>query len=119
MEKAGDFLSAALRRLKDPEAARTWLEAAWPSLVGDAMAVHIRPAAFANGILCVEADSREWHKQAESMSQDIRERVNSSWGRKLVSEMRVEAAKRGNRLAYEVDNDHIPFIRKPASAGKS
>lgn len=119
MERAGEFLSTVLRRMKDPAAARTWLAATWPALVGGALAAHIRPSACADGILRIEVDSREWLKQAESMHQEIRERVNRSWGGKLVHEIRVEPAPRqGQRLAYEVDNNHIPFIRRPASSHK-
>src|SRR5487761_62494 len=87
MERAGEFLGAALRGMKDPEAARTWLKATWPKLVGDAMAAHIRPAAYAKGVLRIEADSREWQKQTESMNQEICERVNRSWGSRLVNEI--------------------------------
>ncbi|MGH9729280.1 MAG: DUF721 domain-containing protein [Candidatus Acidiferrales bacterium] len=119
MERAGEFLGAALRRMKDPHAARTWLTAAWPKLVGDALAAHIRPSAYAKGVLRIEADSREWQKQAELLNQEIRERVNRSWGSHLVNEIRVEPAQNaGRRLAYEVDNNHIPFIRRPMSARK-
>ena len=119
MERAGEFLGAALRRMKDPEAARTWLKAAWPKLVGSAMAAHIRPAAYAKGVLRIEADSREWQKQTESMNQEICERVNRSWGSHLVREICVEPAQQsGRRLAYEVDNKHIPFIRRPMSTYK-
>ncbi|MHB8755898.1 MAG: DciA family protein [Candidatus Acidiferrales bacterium] len=119
MERAGEFLSAALRGMKDPEAAKNWLHAAWPKLVGDAMAAHIRPCALAKGVLRIEADSREWLSQTQSMNQEICERVNRSWGGKLVREIRVEpAARAGRRLAYEVDNNHIPFIRRPAPTNK-
>jgi predicted nucleic acid-binding Zn ribbon protein len=119
MERAGEFLGATLRRMKDPEAARTWLKATWPKLVGNAMAAHIRPSTYAKGILRIEADSREWQKQAELMNQEICERVNGSWGSRLVNEVRVESAQpAGRRLAYEVDNNHIPFVRRPMSTRK-
>ncbi|HXT73085.1 MAG TPA: DUF721 domain-containing protein [Candidatus Angelobacter sp.] len=119
MERAGEFLSAALRRMKDPEAARAWLKATWPKLVGEALAAHIRPSACSRGVLRIEADSREWQKQTESMNQEICERVNGSWGSHLVNEIRVEPAQHaGRRLAYEVDNNHIPFVRRPMSTRK-
>ncbi|HVA71800.1 MAG TPA: DUF721 domain-containing protein [Candidatus Limnocylindrales bacterium] len=119
MERAGEFLSAALRRMKDPQAAKTWLKAAWPKLVGEAMAAHIRPSIFAKGVLRIEADSREWQKQAEWMHKEICERVNRSWGGKLVQEIRVErAARPGPRFAHEVDNSHTPFLRGRTAANK-
>ena len=119
MERAGEFLGATLRRMKDPEAARTWLKATWPKLVGSAMAAHIRPVAYARGVLRIEAASLEWQKQVELVHQEICERVNRSWGSHLVREIRVEPAQRaGRRLAYEVDNNHIPFVRRPMSTRK-
>lgn len=112
-------MSRALRRMDDPKAARTWLNSTWASLVGKAMAAHIRPSACANGVLRVEADSREWRNQVESMHKEICERVNRSWGGALIREIHVESAPRnGARLAHEIDNDHIPFIRGASSHHK-
>jgi len=116
MEKASEILGRALRRMDDAQAARTWLGSTWTSLVGKAIAAHIQPSACANGVLRVEADSREWQKQATAMGREICERINRSWGGTLVQEVRVEHAPRnGKRLAHEVDNEHTPFIRQKSA----
>ncbi|MFZ0332899.1 MAG: DUF721 domain-containing protein [Candidatus Acidiferrales bacterium] len=114
MERAGDFLGVALRSMRDPSAAAAWLQARWPALIGETMAAHVRPTSCIKGVLCVEADSRAWKNQTETMEQQLRERVNQAWGGTLVREVRVALAPQAKRLAYEVDNDHLPFLRKRA-----
>lgn len=114
MERAGDFLGVALRRIQDPSAATAWLNARWPTLIGETLAAHLRPTSCASGVLRVEADSREWKNQAEAMDKQLRERVNQFWGATLVREVRVELARRAGRLPYEIDNNHVPFLRKRA-----
>lgn len=114
MERIADLLGAALRRMKNPDAAPAWLNARWPALVGETMANHIRPASCHNGILRVEADSREWKNQAEIMSDKLRERVNREWGASLVRELRVETPRASTKLRHEFDNNHLPFLRKRA-----
>lgn len=112
MERVGDFLGAALHRMRDPKASTAWLRAMWPSLVGETMAAHLRPASWTKGTLRIEADSREWKNQADAMSEQMRSRVNQAWGRVLVRELLVEMARTRSRLPYEIDNDHVPFLRK-------
>lgn len=113
MEKASEILGRALRRMDNPQAAQTWLRSTWTSLVGKAMAAHIQPSACTNGVLRIEADSREWQNQAKAMSKEICERVNRCWGGALIHDIRVERApQNGKRPAHEIDNEHIPFIRR-------
>lgn len=114
MERAGDFLGIALRKMQDPGAATAWLQARWSALIGETMAAHLKLKSCTEGILRIEADSREWKGQAEAMDQQLRERVNQSWRGMLVREMHVDIAIQGKRLAYEIDNDHVPFLRKRA-----
>jgi predicted nucleic acid-binding Zn ribbon protein len=114
MERAGDFLGVALRRMQDRRAAAFWLRAQWPSLIGETLAVHLRLSSCVKYTLRLEADSREWKNQAEAMEQQLRERINQAWGETLVREMHVELAAPGGRLPYEIDNDHVPFLRKRA-----
>jgi predicted nucleic acid-binding Zn ribbon protein len=114
MERAGDFLGATLHRMRDPKASTAWLRARWPSLVGETMAAHLRLATYTRGTLRLEADSREWRNQAEAMSEQLRNRVNRSWGGVLVGELLIEMAGANSRLPYEMDNDHVPFLRKRA-----
>lgn len=117
MERAGDLLGVALRKMQDPGVASAWLEARWPSLIGGTLAAHLRPISCARGVLRVDADSREWKDQAEAMEQQLRERVNQSWGKTLVREVRIELTHR-KRLPYELDNHHLPFLRKGAAPGR-
>jgi predicted nucleic acid-binding Zn ribbon protein len=113
MERAADILGATLRRMKNPDAAPAWLNARWAVLVGDTIAAHVRPVNFANGVLRLEADSREWKLQAEMMNERLRERLNRDWRGTLVRELRVEV-KHGAKLRHEFDNNYLPFLRKRA-----
>lgn len=111
MERAANLLGATLRRMKNPEAAQAWLKARWTALVGETLATHIQPALAANRILNLQADSREWIREAEAMRDQLREKVNRDWGGALVQEVRVQA-QAGARIRREFDNDHLPFLRK-------
>jgi predicted nucleic acid-binding Zn ribbon protein len=110
MQRAGEILGNALRRLNRPEAALAWLRSAWPGIVGPALAAHTRPVRSFNGRLELLADSQVWQQQLESMKSELCDRVNQSWGARLVREVSFVAAKTGS--AHEADNDHIPFIRR-------
>lgn len=114
MERAGDLLGVALRRMQDPSVASAWLQARWPSLIGNTMAAHLRLISCARGVLRVDADSHEWKNQADAMEQQLRERINQSWGKTLVREVRIELMHAHKRLSYEIDNHHLPFLRKGA-----
>lgn len=114
MEQAGEILGATLKRMRDSSAASAWLRARWVSLTGEAFGTHVRPVACARGVLQLEADSSEWKGQAEAMKQQISERINLSWKGLLVRELRVDLKPPKHRLAFEVDNKHLPFLRKHA-----
>jgi predicted nucleic acid-binding Zn ribbon protein len=113
MERAGEFLGRVARRLGKPEAALAWLEAAWPSIVGKALAAHTRPLRCEGGCLTIEADGKPWQKQLEGLKREFCGRINQAWGGTLVREVKFVAAKPGpNRVSHEMDNEHTPFIRK-------
>jgi len=112
MERAGKILGGALRRLKKPEAALAWLSAAWPSVVGRALAAHTRPVRCSDGRLEVAADSKVWQKQLESMKSEFCARVNQAWGGELVQEVKFLTKPGPRRLSREADNDYLPFIRR-------
>lgn len=114
MERAGDFLGVALHRMRGPKACTAWLHALWPSLVGETIAAHLRLANCTRGTLRVEADSPEWKSQADAMREQICKRVNEGWGSVLVREVQIELVRAKSRLPYEIDNDHVPFVRKRA-----
>ena len=112
MERAGEILGPALRRLGKPESALAWLAAMWPSLVGEKLAAHTRPLHFAGGTLDVCADGADWHNEIEGMAEGFRSKINRAWGGSLVRELRFKRAPRtGPRIPHELDNDHTPFVR--------
>jgi predicted nucleic acid-binding Zn ribbon protein len=118
MERAGEILGPALRRLGKPESALAWLKAMWPSLVGEKLAAHTRPLHFAGGTLDVCADTADWHNEIEGMAEGFRSKINRAWGRSLVHELRFKRAPRtGPRVPKELDNEHTPFVRAGRGAG--
>jgi predicted nucleic acid-binding Zn ribbon protein len=112
MERAGDLLGRTLRRLKRPEAALTWLTAAWPQIVGPALAAHTRPLRCDQGCLEISADGKAWKKELEDLKPQFTVRINQAWGGTLVREIKFVARPGPRRLSHEIDNDHTPFIRR-------
>ena len=119
MERAGKILGAALRKLKQEDAPLAWLEAAWPAIVGNKLAMHTRPVGFQRGCLQVAVTAKDWQRQLEAMVAEFCERINRAWGGNLVREVKFSRAPSGpKRLAKEVDNEHTPFIRSRANRDK-
>ena len=116
MERANEILGKALRQLELPEAALAWLTSAWPSIVGTALAAHVRPLRCVCGCLDLAADGIAWQQQLTSMRREVASRINRAWGASLVNEVRFTAAKPGpeRRLRREFDNEYSPFIRRRA-----
>jgi predicted nucleic acid-binding Zn ribbon protein len=125
MDKAGDLLGGAVRRMKRPEATSAWLSSAWPTIVGKMLATHTRPLRCEGGRLEIAADRKEWKSQLEPMKQEFCARINQAWGGKLVTEVKFVATPRGaikgvsgdgkpglKAAARESDNEHLPFIRR-------
>lgn len=113
VDKAGDFLGRAVKRIDRPEAALAWLTASWQKVVGKALAAHTRPLRCENGRLDISADSRAWQKQIEGMKREFCARINEAWGGILIREVKFLAAKPGpKRSSREMDNEHTPFIRR-------
>ncbi|HEY6464777.1 MAG TPA: DUF721 domain-containing protein [Candidatus Acidoferrales bacterium] len=125
MQKAGDLLGSAVRRMKRPEATIAWLASAWPTIVGKMLAAHTRPLRCENGRLEVAADRKDWKSQLEPMTREFCARINQAWGSKLVTEVKFVATPRSamnrdsdgskpgpKRATRESDNEHLPFIRR-------
>jgi len=117
MEKVGDFLGRAVRRLDQPEAALAWLVGAWPAVAGQAIADHTTPLRCEQGRLELAADGKAWQQQLEPMRREIRDRVNRAWGGTLVREVQFVPASQFPAegtpyLSHEADNNHTPFIRR-------
>jgi hypothetical protein len=96
MERAGQSLWGALRRVARPEKPLDLLAAVWPLMVGRRLADHTRPCAWHKGCVDVAVDQPEWQSQLESMCKDVRVQINHWWGSELVREVRFvpEKAKR-------------------------
>ena len=124
MDRIGEFLGKALRRMERPEAAMAWLSSAWPTIVGKALAEHARPLKCQSGCLELAADGKPWQQQLESMKREICFRINQAWGGKLVREVKFPYSGGSSgvrnslstpgptRASLEADNEHIPFIRR-------
>jgi predicted nucleic acid-binding Zn ribbon protein len=122
MDRIGEFLGKALRRMDRPEAAMAWLSSAWPTIVGKALAEHVRPVRCQSGSLELAADGKPWQRQLESMKREICVRINQAWGGKLVSEVKFASGSESpgprnsapgpSRVSLETDNEHTPFIRR-------
>jgi predicted nucleic acid-binding Zn ribbon protein len=128
MQKAGDFLGSAVRRMKRPEATIAWLASAWPTIVGKMLAAHTRPLRCEKGQLEIAADRKDWKSQLEPMTREFCARINQAWGGKLVTEIKFVGAARSTtksdsgkpgaakpgleRALRESDNEHLPFIRR-------
>lgn len=129
MERAGNFLGPTLRRLDRPEAALSWLSAAWPQIVGPALAAHTRPLRCNEGCLEISADGKAWKKELEELKPHFCARINQAWRGTLVREIKFVAARASSssangtvkpgprRLARELDNEHTPFIRSKKKLG--
>src|SRR5271169_5003205 len=113
MQRAGEFLGRAVRRMERPEGALAWLTSSWVTVVGKTLAAHTRPMRCQDGCLEVGADGKAWRKQLESMKVEFCARVNQAWGGKLVHEIKFVTAKPGpKRVSRELDNEHTPFVRR-------
>jgi predicted nucleic acid-binding Zn ribbon protein len=113
MDKVTHLLAPTLRQLKRPEAALAWLNSSWATVVGKALAGHIRPMSCQNGCLEIAADSKAWQQQLAEIEREFCERINCAWGGNLVTQVKFIAKKPGvKRVPREIDNEHTPFVRK-------
>ena len=99
MERAGQSLWSALRRVARPEKPLDLLVAVWPLMVGRRLADHTRPVAWSKGRVDVAVDQPEWQNQLESMGKDVRKQVNKWWGSELVREVRFVPEKTSRAAA--------------------
>jgi predicted nucleic acid-binding Zn ribbon protein len=117
MERAGNILGAAMRQLGQPESALAWLKATWPSLVGEQLAAHTRPKNIRSGVLDLSVDGKDWESQLAELERELRGRINAAWGGSLVREVRLRRYR--GAVPREVDNEHVPFIRRGSRARKA
>ncbi len=65
------------------------LIAAWPSLVGDALAAHSRPRALRDGVLAIVVDGPAWAGQLKYLDSVLVERIAAEVPIAEVHEVRV------------------------------
>ncbi len=93
----GDALDAVRRELRiDAPAGFAALEAAWPDLVGPALAAHSRPRALREGVLSVLADGPAWAGQMRYLDQVLVERIAVEVTAVTVLAVRVTVVREGD-----------------------
>ncbi|HUO35147.1 MAG TPA: DciA family protein [Candidatus Acidoferrum sp.] len=114
MQRAGEFLGRAVRRLDDPAAALAWLTAAWSEIAGAALAAHTRPLRCEKQRLEIATDGNVWRKQLEGMTQEFCARINHAWGATLVRAVNLVEDPSAARpaLSPAEDNARTPFVRR-------
>ena len=87
-----------LREVLDPLTARLGLGGArdmrklwsrWCDVVGAAVAAHVEPTSFRDGVVRVRADSPTWATETTYLAETIRRGLNDALGTELVREIRV------------------------------
>jgi hypothetical protein len=117
MEQAKEILGTAMRRMGHPAARMEWLRATWRLVAGESLARRIQPLRFEDGRLEVGLLIAGEEIALRGLEEELRERINSAWGRTLVREVHFSPVR--TKLPYALDNAHTPFIRKgkPSATG--
>jgi predicted nucleic acid-binding Zn ribbon protein len=90
----GDALRSVRRELGLGEPSHfDALVAAWPELVGDALAAHTRLRSLRDGVLVIVVDAPEWASQLRYLDRVLLERIASDLPDVVVSEVRVAVAR--------------------------
>jgi predicted nucleic acid-binding Zn ribbon protein len=96
LHRLGDSLHELARSLglRQPDAfARVY--AAWPDVVGPAVAAATRPTALREGTVTVEVDGPEWATQLRYLEQQLVEVLTERVGAEIVERLRFQVARRG------------------------
>jgi hypothetical protein len=112
MERVNEFLGPAMRCVGDPATPMTWIRATWASLAGEQLARRTSPFRLVNGCLEITVPIASEAAAIRGLEEELRGRINRAWGRNLVREVRF--CNVPSRLPHEMDNTHLPFIRKGA-----
>lgn len=110
MERVSEFLGPAMRRVGDPGAPMAWIRTTWVNLAGEQIARRTLPFRLRNGCLEITVPVSSDTKALKGLEEELLTRVNRAWGRALVREVRFCHVPA--RLPHEIDNAHIPFVRK-------
>ena len=63
--------------------------ARWDHVVGDEVAAHVKPEQYADGVLCVRADSTAWATQVRMLAPQLVRRLNEEIGQGTVTRVTV------------------------------
>jgi predicted nucleic acid-binding Zn ribbon protein len=112
MQRVGDFMGKAIRRLGGRNAPLAWLRGAWGEVVGEGLARHTRPETIEGGVLSLVVRAGARTADLTPLGELLRERINAAWGRELVTEIRF-AVEKIVAPSHAADPDYLPWIRKP------
>ncbi len=95
MRRLGDSLDEYARSLGlDQPDAFARVHAAWPDVVGPAVAAATRPIALRDGTVVVEVDGAEWATQLRYLEQQFIEVLTERVGDGIVEHLRFQVARR-------------------------
>lgn len=90
----GDALRSVRRELGLGEPSHfDALVAAWPELVGDALAAHTRLRSLRDGVLTIVVDAPQWASQLRYLDRVLLERIADGLPNVVVHEVRVSVAR--------------------------
>jgi predicted nucleic acid-binding Zn ribbon protein len=92
--RAGGAVAALLDGLA-PATGLAALQRAWPTAVGEVIAVQAHPTAERDGVVTVTCSSSVWAQELTLMGPDLVGRLNAALGSDLVRELRCRAAPAG------------------------
>ncbi|MFC1858713.1 DUF721 domain-containing protein [Thermodesulfobacteriota bacterium] len=90
-ERIGNILDNVLGTLRkdfDRDLLQIWDR--WDQIVGEAIAESTRPAAFKGKLLLVHVTSSTWVHQLRFLKKDIIARINETFGKELVEEIKFK-----------------------------
>lgn len=100
-------IALALDDLRDRLAPPTTLaavQAAWPGVVGAAIARQAVPAAERGGVLRVACRSSVWAQELDLMAPSILEKLNAAIGSHALTGLRFEVGPPPSRLSWRASN---------------
>ncbi len=110
MEQAGKAIFKALKRVSKEEKPLDFLAAVWPLIVGPRMARQTRPVVWDGGRVEIAVSDREWQRQLEKMTPEVRRQINKWWGKQAVREVsfsRDRSSKREREGAEEATPQRV------------
>lgn len=93
MERLKGFLAKGLKELNAEEAMTAGrVFAAWPTIVGEAVAKHARPRYLRHGVLFVEVSSSAWANELSLLKPRFLSALSARLGRDVLRDLRYQVA---------------------------